>query len=92
MARANKYRYPLFEVVWDDAEGEAGWQEVPEKLKPTLVRQIGFKVKEDDRYVFLAAAYIEKGDEEIVSSSDKIPRGMIVTMKEITARYKPNKE
>ena len=87
-----KHRYPIVEVIWDDAEGDAGWQDPPDELHPTLVRQIGFLVKETPKYVFLAAAYIDSKEDKQISSTDKIPKGMIQDIRHLTVRVKKPKQ
>lgn len=83
----SKYRYPLYEVHWLDAEGKAGWSDPTEKIERVPVINIGFLISEDTEYVKLAAAYVDKQDDMEVSSTDIIPKNMIQTMKEIKVSY-----
>ena len=76
-----KYRYPLVEVLWDDPQGDAAWKEIPAELKPTPMMQIGFLVKKTDKHIMLAACY-QTQDKE-VSSSDVIPIGAVLSIKEL---------
>ena len=80
-----KYRYPLVEVIWDDPQGTSGWQAPPKELKPTPMLSVGFLVKKTDKHTMLAACY-ETGDVDI-SSTDTIPVGTIISMKQLKVSY-----
>lgn len=80
-----KFRYPLVEVLWDDPQGTSGWQAPPKELKPTPMLSVGFLVKKTDKHIMLAACY-ETGDVDI-SSTDTIPVGTIISMKQLKVSY-----
>ena len=85
-----KFKYPLVEVIWNDAESDSSWSEVPtEKLKPTLALTIGFLVAEDEEHVLIADAYFLTSSKTI-GNTTKIPRGMIKEMNRLNVSRKRN--
>ena len=89
--RKGKYRYDLYEIRWIDAEGEAGWSDPKGPITPVPCINIGFLIREDDEYVKLAAAYIDKFDDDSISSTDIIPKRMITSMKKLKVSYEKPK-
>lgn len=80
-------RYPFVWVVWDDAEGEAGWSDEPHlPLQPTLATSIGFLVRDEENYVLLADSYFPNS--KVIGGTNKIPKKMIVEMIELQVSVK----
>lgn len=73
------YKYPLIEVIWDDASTDNGWEPVPEELKAELVTTVGFLVRETDKHLLIANSY----DPNHTNGRIQIPVGMIVSRKVI---------
>lgn len=73
------YRYPLIEVIWDDASTDNGWEPVPTELTPELVTTVGFLVRETDKHLLIANSY----DPNHTNGRIQIPVGMIVSRKVI---------
>lgn len=74
------YRFPLVELVWDDAQADPSWTDPKDMLpQPALVTTVGFLVKESDAYVVIASTY---EDTDVVATM-QIPKGMIVSRKVI---------
>lgn len=72
------YKYNLVEVIWDDAESDYGWEELPEdELKPKLVTTVAFLIKESEHHILLASSY----DDHMTNNRMQIPRGMIKDFK-----------
>ena len=91
MAKTQKFKYPLFVVIWDDAESEVSWQEEPlEPLAPCLCTSIGFLVRDEPDRILIADSYFP--GTRTISNTIKIPRGMIREMYEIRATPVPKKK
>lgn len=71
------YKYPLVEVIWDDASTDNGWEEPPEKLVPELVTTVGFLVRETATHILIANSY----DPNHTNGRIQIPTGMIISRK-----------
>ena len=71
------YKYPLIEVIWDDASTDNGWEPVPDELKAELVTTVGFLVRETDKHLLIANSY----DPNHTNGRIQIPVGMIVSRK-----------
>lgn len=90
MIQKIKPKYPIVWVIWDDAEGEAGWsEEPPAPLGPTLATTIGFLIRNEESYVLIADSYFEGS--KTIGGTNKIPRGMIVSMQEVILSKKKKK-
>lgn len=76
-------KYPLLVVEWDDAETNLGWEEVPEELNPARVITAGFLVLETERHILLVGSY--EPDGKHTNERMQIPKGMIISRKEIDA-------
>ena len=87
MAKAIKFKYPLFVVIWDDAESEVSWQEEPlEPLAACLCTSIGFLIRDEPDRILIADSYFP--GTRTISNTIKIPRGMVKEMYEITPTKK----
>ena len=73
------YKYPLIEVIWDDASTDNGWEPVPDELKAELVTTVGFLVRETDKHLLIANSY----DPNHTNGRIQIPVGMIVSRRVI---------
>jgi hypothetical protein len=91
MTKKANFRYPLVIVEWDDAEGDAGWTDPPDELKPVRCIQVGFLIKQTDRLLLLASCYIDNPEDKQISSTDKIPMSMVHSIKPFTPRFKHGK-
>lgn len=70
-----KYKYPLVEIVWDDAETDPSWRNLSDvNPKHALVVTVGFLIKETEKHIVIASTY----SEEAVIATIQIPVGMIV--------------
>ena len=77
-----KPKYPIYWILWDDAEGESGWSEEPiAPLTPTLATTIGFLIRDEPNYVLVADSYFSGS--RVIGGTNKIPRKMIVEMQEV---------
>lgn len=83
--KAYKPPYPLVEVVWDDAASNSEtWVTTKDIQPPEQVITVGYLVKERKRYVCVASSVPnEDCHEDQIGNTMTIPRGMIVTMREI---------
>lgn len=73
------YKYPLVLVIWDDAETDSGWEQVPDKLEPCLATSVGFLVRQTQDYILLAMSY----DETNTDNRFQIPKSVVKNMKEL---------
>lgn len=85
--------YPFVEVVWDDAaSNSATWVTPSEIAGPEKVITRGWLIKETPTYVAIAGSVANEAIEnETVGSTMTIPKGMIVSRRELrlaTARPK----
>lgn len=69
-------------IEWTDCHCEDMWtvEEDAVNLEPILVKSVGFLLKETDTKVVLSAMFTER---DTLSMVQCIPRGSIVTMKEL---------
>jgi hypothetical protein len=82
-----KLKYPVYAIIWDDAESDSSWREEHEiSLKPTLAMTFGFLLAQNDDYVIIGDSYFLEG--KVISNTTKIPRGMIKSMTEVTVKEK----
>lgn len=85
-----KFKYPLYVVIWDDAESEVSWQEEPlEPLSACLCTSIGFLVRDEPDRILIADSYFP--GTKTISNTIKIPRGMVKEMYEVTLTKKKAK-
>jgi hypothetical protein len=77
--------YPFVEIIWDDAaSNSATWVTADEITGPEQVITRGWLVKETDAYVALASSVAnEELHEETVGNTMTIPKGMIVSRREL---------
>lgn len=71
------YKYPLIEVIWDDASTDNGWEPVPDQLVPELVTTVGFLVRETEQHILIANSY----DPNHTNGRIQIPIRMVVSRK-----------
>lgn len=70
-----KQKYPLVEVIWDDAAGlRHGWESEVDKLEPQLVRSIGFLLFDGPDHVIIAMDLDGEGQH---NGRSQIPKGML---------------
>ena len=73
------YKYPLVEIIWDDASTDNGWEPVPEDLNAELVTTVGFLVRENATHLLIANSY----DPNHTNGRIQIPIGMVLSRKVI---------
>lgn len=80
-AKKTKFPHRAVLVEWDDAEVSNDWQEVPttEELAEGKVYTLGFVVRETEKYWLIASTF----DGAITNARTKIPKGMVLNIKEI---------
>ena len=84
-----KTKYPIYLCIWDDAESDASWTEVPVvPLGPTLAVTLGFLVANEKDYILIADSYFKDVHSKVISGTTKIPRGMVVELTEIIINKK----
>lgn len=74
---STSYKYPLIEVIWDDASTDNGWEPVPDVLVPELVTTVGFLVRETQEHILIANSY----DPNHTNGRIQIPIRMVVSRK-----------
>lgn len=82
MVVKKKYKYPLVEVVWLDAETEHGWEEIEEESNLPIATTIGFLIKDQvdkngNDMLLIASTYADTQ----TNGRFKIPKSMIKEMK-----------
>ena len=76
-----QFTYPLYAVIWDDAESDSTWNDVSSTpLKATLALTVGFLIRDEPNYILMADSHFLEPHTKTVSNTTKIPRGMIVEM------------
>ncbi len=85
-------KYPLVEVIWDDATSiSQGWKNKEEfdkeLIKPEIVLSVGFLVKDSTEHIILAMDTDSDGDH---ASRSQIPKGMIKKIKILRKEDKDN--
>jgi hypothetical protein len=97
---AYKVPYKFVEIIWDDASSNSeSWANIKDIAEPEQVISRGWLVKETgepgsiEGYVCVAASLSnEELAEEVVGNTMTVPRGMIVSMRELSVRTtKPKK-
>lgn len=83
--RKFKIPYPLIEVIWNDASSNSeSWVHLNDIATPEQVNTTGFLVKETDEYITVAASIANHPEEiETVGNTMTIPKGMIVSRREV---------
>lgn len=76
-SKSTSYKYPLIEVIWDDASTDNGWEAPPDELIPELVITVGFLVRETDSHLLIANSY----DPNHTNGRIQIPKGMVTSRK-----------
>jgi len=72
------YKFPLVEIVWDDAASGSGWNDCSEiKFEPQIVLTVGFLIAENKKYLLIGHTY--SGNDFI--GDLQIPKGMIISRK-----------
>lgn len=74
-------------VVWEDAHSEDGpWvaTDTMKPLVPMVFAQVGWLVEEDDSCVVLSSAVEASGDSKIIAARERIPRGMVRSVTELS--------
>jgi hypothetical protein len=77
--------YPIVEVIWDDAAStqSGAWVAISEIVPPERINSTGFMVKDCPTYVSITSSVAAEGESETVTSTVTIPRGMIVSIREV---------
>lgn len=80
-----KIPYPLVEVIWNDAASNSeSWVHLDDIIKPEQVNTTGFLVKETNEYLTVAASVSNQEEFiETVGNTMTIPKGMIVSRREV---------
>lgn len=71
-------------IIWEDAGGEqdGGWQEPADvDTELSTIRSVGWVVKETDKNITLA---MDLSDDGQTHTRGRIPKGMIISRKELT--------
>jgi hypothetical protein len=81
MAKKPKYKYPLVQIVWVDAETEHGWEEVEEDSTLPVATTIGFLIKDQpdkngNDMLLIASTYSDSQ----TNGRFKIPKAMVKEM------------
>lgn len=92
MTKRPTQKYPLVEVIWDDATSiSQGWKNKEEfdkeLIRPEIVMSVGFLVKDSAEHIILAMDTDSDGDH---ASRSQIPKGMIKKIKILRKEDKPN--
>lgn len=86
--KRTSYKYDLVEVRWDDAHGDAGWQDISKKpLEPMIAISIGFLVKDEPEYILIADSYFEN-EPTYIGGTNQVPRGMVKSITVLRAKGK----
>ena len=78
-------KFPLVEVVWHDAAGETGWEDLYEAQQADVVvcTTTGYMIKKDRRKVIIASSL--SGDSTRVDHTTTIPRTWVVKITPLEA-------
>ncbi len=72
------YKYPLVEILWDDAEVTNHWEDTKDTIVTDAVcTTVGFLVKETDTHIVIASTYAD----DLTNARIQIPKGMVKTRK-----------
>lgn len=93
MSKQYRPPYPFEEVIWDDAASNSeSWVHISDVIAPEQVVTRGWLVKETEKAVTLAASVsMQQEFEETVGNTMTIPKGMIVSRRQITVHSKKAK-
>ena len=77
--------YKFVEIIWDDAASNSQtWVHVQDVAAPAPVITRGWVIRDEPKFVALASSVSnEELEEDHVGNTMTIPRGMIVTMREL---------
>lgn len=77
--------YKSVEVIWNDAaSNSATWVHVSEVQRPEQVNTRGWLVHDEPDFITIASSVSNEDlEEDIVGNTMTIPRGMIVSIKEL---------
>lgn len=77
--------YPLTEVIWNDAASNSEtWVHLKDITPPEKVNSTGFLVKETDDYITIAVSVsVEQANMDTVGNTMTIPKGMILSRREV---------
>lgn len=77
VVKKSKYKHPLVELLWVDAETTHGWEEHMEAdvLLPTAIT-VGFLIRETDDAYLVASTYSDSA----TNARIKVPKGMVKQM------------
>lgn len=81
----SKIKFKSVEVIWNDASSNSEtWVSVADISAPEQVNTCGWLVRDTPDYITVASSVSADGrDDDIVGNTMTIPRGMIVTIKEL---------
>lgn len=84
-SRKSKELFQYWEIVWDDAVSNSEeWLDIADIAEPMRVTSRGWKVKETNAAITLAAStYPESEKDTTVGNLMTIPHGMIVSKREL---------
>ena len=80
MAKKQKHKYPLVEILWHDATTHNQWVDVADIEKEVgvdLTTTLGFLVKEDENAFYVASTIHEC----MTNAQITLPRGMVKSIK-----------
>jgi len=81
-----EYPWPIVEVIWDDAETDTGWDEVPKKLQEKYAMTVGFKIKETRKHLVVCSTH----DKNMTNGRIQIPKGMVKSVKVLYDKTQDN--
>lgn len=77
-------KFPLVQVLWTDAASNAAtWTTVSDIVETIKVLSVGWAVKDTEAYLTLASSMHVEEEDGDVGNTMTIPRGMILSVKEI---------
>lgn len=85
--------YPIVEIIWDDAASNSEtWVDLKDISEPEQVITVGYLVKTTKRaYTVANSVSNEEKHEESVGNTMTIPRGMVVSYRELRVVTKRKK-
>lgn len=81
-------------VVWEDAHQEDGtWIRKSElkPIRPTIINQVGYLLEDNETEIILTHAAQDSDDDPCYAARDRIPRGMVRGVFELTITPRPRK-
>jgi hypothetical protein len=79
MKNKNPYKFPIVEVIWDDAETDMGWDLIPQELSPAVATTVGFLAKETQDHLLICSTY----DKHHTNARLQIPKKMVISLREL---------